>query len=245
MVEFDSMSWAFAPWVAAAGTSILVQDRVSPTTGKNDWVPSQKVLFYKLLRDVKGHRVATHSPDPDLQLRAFADGTRVYTIVNNLSTKPHTVSIDMPAPKSLIARRVGRNQDFTPYYREERLTAPVRVKLAGREAMVLIATYAKIPKAKTVNEIPCYGDRTAVAVNGKATFKVEVPDPKPLVYAELRVGISRPSKAGRLVAISLNGRQLSVQNEDAAERIDNGSEYATCKIIRVKPELVQGGGLIQ
>src|SRR5690606_20294433 len=27
-------SWAFAPWVATTGSSIVVQDRVSPTTGK-------------------------------------------------------------------------------------------------------------------------------------------------------------------------------------------------------------------
>lgn len=33
-VEIAPNSWSFAPWVAAAGTSILVQDRVSPTTGK-------------------------------------------------------------------------------------------------------------------------------------------------------------------------------------------------------------------
>ena len=33
-VEFIPASWAFAPWVATTGSSILVQDRISPTTGK-------------------------------------------------------------------------------------------------------------------------------------------------------------------------------------------------------------------
>ncbi|MBT3377642.1 MAG: extracellular solute-binding protein [Lentisphaerae bacterium] len=33
-VELIPASWAFAPWVATAGSSIVVQDRVSPTTGK-------------------------------------------------------------------------------------------------------------------------------------------------------------------------------------------------------------------
>ncbi|NLC58331.1 MAG: extracellular solute-binding protein [Armatimonadetes bacterium] len=33
-VEFHPASWAFAPWVATTGTSIVVQDRRSPTTGK-------------------------------------------------------------------------------------------------------------------------------------------------------------------------------------------------------------------
>ncbi len=33
-VELTPASWAFAPWVATTGSSIVVQDRVSPTTGK-------------------------------------------------------------------------------------------------------------------------------------------------------------------------------------------------------------------
>lgn len=32
--ELTPQSWAFAPWVATTGSSIVVQDRVSPTTGK-------------------------------------------------------------------------------------------------------------------------------------------------------------------------------------------------------------------
>jgi ABC-type sugar transport system permease subunit len=33
-VEFTPYSWAFAPWVATTGSSIIVQERRSPTTGK-------------------------------------------------------------------------------------------------------------------------------------------------------------------------------------------------------------------
>ena len=33
-VELTPASWAFAPWVATTGSSIVVQERVSPTTGK-------------------------------------------------------------------------------------------------------------------------------------------------------------------------------------------------------------------
>ncbi|MCK5803272.1 MAG: extracellular solute-binding protein [Lentisphaeria bacterium] len=33
-LELTSASWAFAPWVATTGSSIVVQDRISPTTGK-------------------------------------------------------------------------------------------------------------------------------------------------------------------------------------------------------------------
>ncbi len=41
------------------------------------------------------------------------------------------------------------------------------------------------------------------------------------------------------MAIALNGIPLPVTEEDAAERIDNGEEYATCKIIRLAPGQVR------
>ncbi len=183
--------------------------------------------------------MATHCPDPDLQLRAFKDGATVYTIVNNLSTKPEVVTLEMPAAKRLTIRRVGRNADFTPYYREQTLENTNGIHLAGREAIVVIADYWHLRRGRTVNEIPCYGDRVAVPVNGRTGFTVNVPTPDRLAYAELRVGITRPSAAGRAVAITLNGSLLPVTEEDAAERIDNGEEYATCKIIRLAPAQVR------
>jgi len=43
--EFVPASWAFAPWVATTGSSILVQDRVSPTTGKTYTFNEQATSF--------------------------------------------------------------------------------------------------------------------------------------------------------------------------------------------------------
>jgi len=77
------------------------------------------------------------------------------------------------------------------------------------------------------------------SVTATTDFTVNVPDAEDAVYAELRVGISRPSSAGRAVAISLNGQELNVSEEDAAERIDNGKDYATCKIIRIPSGLIK------
>ena len=43
--EFVPYSWAFAPWVATTGSSILVQDRISPTTGKTYTFNEQDTSF--------------------------------------------------------------------------------------------------------------------------------------------------------------------------------------------------------
>jgi multiple sugar transport system permease protein len=44
-VELTPASWAFAPWVATTGSSIVVQDRVSPTTGKTYTFNEQELNF--------------------------------------------------------------------------------------------------------------------------------------------------------------------------------------------------------
>jgi multiple sugar transport system permease protein len=43
--ELTPASWAFAPWVATTGSSIVVQDRVSPTTGKTYTFNEQATSF--------------------------------------------------------------------------------------------------------------------------------------------------------------------------------------------------------
>ena len=71
-----------------------------------------------------------------------------------------------------------------------------------------------------------------------SSFSVSVPNPDQLAYADLRVGISR-SGGKRGVSIALNGETLTLPEEDAAERTDNGEEYATCRIVRLDPEQVK------
>lgn len=43
--ELTPASWAFAPWIATTGSSIVVQDRVSPTTGKTHTFNEQEIHF--------------------------------------------------------------------------------------------------------------------------------------------------------------------------------------------------------
>ena len=205
---------------------------------KGDWVPTQNLLFHRLLRGVRGHRVVARSPLPDVQLRAFRDGDAVFVVLNNLATAPATVALDMPPAHALTVRRVGRGADFRPYYREGPLEGPRGLTLAGREAAVVVAEMPGLPVVGAVNEVPFYGDRVAVKVDGEAAFIVRVPELHGLVYAEVRVGLCLGG-GGRAVAISLNGRPLPVPQERAAERTDNDGEYATCRIARVGPDAVR------
>ena len=211
-------------------------------TDKTDWVPTQKIMFYRFLRDLKGRRVKGFCSDPDLQMRAFVDGSALQVVVNNLWTEGDAFSIDAPEPARVTLRRIGRRDDFTPYLVEEESASLDDIAIAGREAVLVRAEYDEPLEARqTVDEIPCYGDRIATAAaDGEAAVSVSVPDADRLDYAVLRVGVSRPEGSDYRVDIALNGTRVETVVENCAPRIETEKlGYASCKIIDVPVELVE------
>jgi hypothetical protein len=215
-------------------------------TDKSDWVATKKIFFYQLLRDLKGHRVVGTCPDPDIQMRAFVDGSTLFVVLNNLSGLDKRVSLDMPVPRDAIIRRFGRNPNYTPFLAEGPLTASDDVALGARETAVIRAEYGGALKARSaVNEVPCYGDRIGTPVAEEADFVVHVPQAEQLRYATLRIGVSRPADAGWDVDVILNGTRLGVPVEGCAERLTQaGQEYASCKIIHLDPASVKATNTI-
>lgn len=206
---------------------------------RSDWVPTQKILFYRLLRDLNGRRVAACCPDPDIQTRAFVDDTTLFIVLNNLSNHRKQVALDMQRPSSALIRRFGRNADYTPYFVEEPLELRGELALKSRETMVIRSSHDRpLTPQRAVDEIPCYGDRIATAVTGETNFTVKVPGAEKLRYATLRIGISRPPEAGHNLAVVFNGRSLTVPLEQCAERLVE-DEYATCKLIDLPLDAVR------
>ena len=199
-------------------------------TDESKWVETHMIDFYKFFRGVDGRRVKVQSSDPDLQVRAFVDGSTLYLAVNNQSWRPETVDLHGIASDRVEVRRFGRNEDFTAYYVEEEVETPESLTLQGREAVMLVADLGRdIQQKSLVDEIVCYGDRVTVPLK-EAEFKIKVPVDKELDYAILRVGLTRTSGLSHEPIITLNGKPLDVPLEDCADRLDKG-EYATTKMV--------------
>ena len=202
---------------------------------EKDWVPTKKIMFYRLFRDLKGHRVVADSPDPDVQTRAFVDDNKLFVVLNNLSNYSKNIALDLPRSKEMTIRRFGRNADFTPYLTEKEWCMQEGVDLQARECVLLKLEYRKSVKIRSVvDEKPFYGDRIATAVEENAEFTVEVDDPGGVKSAVLRIGISRPPDAGHRLNVFLNDRELIVPLEECAQRLVE-KEYASCKLIPLDP----------
>lgn len=203
---------------------------------KSEWVPTRKIMFYQFFRDLKGHRVAAYSPDPDIQARAFVDGRFLFVLMNNLSNCAKPLTLDLTLPRPAVLRRFGRNADFSPYLTEGPLAQGDRIELRPREAMMIKAEFPEaLAPRSAVNETSFYGTPISTrSETGESRFSVLLPASQPPAYATLRVGVSRPAAAGWQVRLTLNGRELSVPLESCAERLV-ADEYASCKMVRIAP----------
>ena len=213
-------------------------------TDKQRWVETKLSLFYRLMRGIKGQRVWVHSDDPDVQIHAVVKGAKTFVLLNNLSNIDHDLDWELPTPKSAIYRSLSRAFDYTPTYTEKNL--PVIKSgldfpsvLKARESAVLALDYGDdISFKKAYNEVAYYGNKTLVPVDENVEFRVQIPNADSVIESFIRVGISRPGNSGHDVRILLNGNKLGVPLEDAVDRIDNGIDYASCKIIPIPPGLL-------
>ncbi|MEM6391229.1 MAG: beta-agarase [Planctomycetota bacterium] len=215
---------------------------------KTRWVESDNVKFFRFFRDLSGHRVAVMGTDPDVQVRAFADGQVVRVVLNNLSREPEAVDLQLPPGAALTLRRYTRQSDFTPALTEEAVASLDGLTLDGREAVMVIAEYPEaITPKQTLNEKPFYAEQLAVPVEPgtPARLGVRVTDHERVVRAELRFGITKPSGSGPAVAVMLNGKRIPLPTEDHAERLTTEQEYATTRIVQIDPALLREKNTVQ
>jgi hypothetical protein len=206
------------------------------------WVPTRNTDFYELFRDVRGRRVATRCSDPDLQVRAFAEGKLLFVVINNLWTTAQPIDLDLPAPAEFRVRRLGRNRDFTPYLVEDRVDSVPDLTVQGRETLVITAEYEDvIPEDRRVNETPHYGDRIIAEANGeeKVIFTVGGGDGSNLEYADLRIGFRRPAATDHRIHVLFNGEAVDLPVEDCAARLETEDDFASMRTVRLAADLIR------
>ena len=223
-----------APWDPNYRSTLYVPNNFKD---KSNMIATNVVFFYRLYRDLKGFRVASTCADPDIQVRALVDGTSLFVVLNNLSNLEKRLELTLPESARLVLRRFGPRQDMTPFLDESEPVSLNGLTLKGRET-ILIKAESKAPflPARTVNELSFYGDKTRVQAQQPARITVQVPDPKNVRSAQLRIGVSRPSNKGSNLKVVFNGKDLAVPQEGCAERLtDEKGEYASCKLIPLDP----------
>ncbi|MEM1107994.1 MAG: hypothetical protein AAGH99_04805 [Planctomycetota bacterium] len=247
-ILLDAASWRPDHYAAL----LVSKDHQYPV---EEWVESRMVDFWKVFKDVDGQRVRAWSNDPDIQQQSFVDGDRLFVVLNNLAGVPQGVNVqiaDAGTVQSYEMRRLSRNADFTPNYRESVVDEIGTLTLAPQETVVVVATYAEpIAEARRWEESVHYGDRSCVELSGteSAVFKVAVPKVEEAETVTLRVAVGRPHGTDRDLAVTFNGKPIVIPVEDSADRLDRShkyaDEYGALKRVRIPADWLEASNNIE
>ena len=206
-----------------------------------EWAPSTLGYFYELFSEIDGQRVLHSCDDPDIQLRAFVDGSKLHLVAHNLSNQSEKLEFKIGNPDQIKIKRYGRNDDLTPFLKTETATSLSGIALGASETITITASFPQTVSAKrSVNESIHYGNSTTIPVEGAAPILIATPNHDSAESAKLRVGFNRPADAGREIHIQLIGHELTSTIEDSAERYTHESHgYSSTRIIRFDPSLLK------
>lgn len=205
--------------------------------------------FFNLMRDIEGHRVIADCPDSDLQVRSFVDGNTTFTIINNLSTKRHKVSLRGLKNASHKIRRLTRGPHLLPSYEETKLLSTIGLHVESRECLVIVSTFPDAIKTEsTLNERAFYGHQVTYQISENhpsGIFQIRVPDHGKAIDALLRVSFDRVTQAGYDINITFNGEPLEAPVEDSAERFHEiKTGYATTRFVPIPSGLLRANNSV-
>ncbi|MEL7163759.1 MAG: hypothetical protein AAFN92_23575, partial [Bacteroidota bacterium] len=228
-------------WNPRYNSSMMVADNF---TNNANFVESRLSDFFKFFADANGHRIRINCEDPDLQHHAFLDDRTVTVLINNVSTVPHPVNLDLVDAddvENVRIKRLRRKTDFRPEFIEEEISDLSGITVGELEAISLSITLRTAPEESLyLDELSFYSEETAESFRPRKTFNVAVDNVDKVEYAYLRIGLDRPTGTDRDLEVKLNGTTLAVPMEDAAARYEDEDSYASLKIVHFDPSLLRG-----
>jgi len=196
------------------------QNELAGETG-TEWVYTEMLQFFELWKDVRGKRIDTWSPDPDIQLDAYVDGNKAYLILNSLEFSAQDIDLNVVNPQGatltgIKVKHLYRRPDFVPVL-EETTPADLSVFTLGREATAVIEyTFAEdLVLNETSEEQKTYAtDMLRPIIAGQPlTFQVEGVVTGAQGEALLRLGIGRDRDKNRKPTLTINGTTVDVPED--------------------------------
>ncbi|QBG46568.1 hypothetical protein EGM51_03835 [Verrucomicrobia bacterium S94] len=235
-----------ASWDPRYYSTLLVKENFDKNS--TVWHESTYVNFFKFFRNVEGRRVRVMLEDPDIQTQAYVRGSKLFILMNNLADKAENLALNLPTGglETITLRRFGRNDDFTPFFTETAVQSLDGLQIGAREALAIEMTYSTgFSENMLLDEVPYYGDLVRQEFSGSRTFSVAVPEYTRARSAMLRISVGRDSGWSNDLEVIFNGTPLEVPMEDCADRLDNGSEYGSLKLIPLPTDLLQAVNTVE
>lgn len=215
--------WAYNASVGPTSVhgSRMLRRENEPSSYSGDFVYTEAILLYDLLKDINGTRVDSYSSNPDIMVDAYVADNKAYVMVNNLDVKAHALDLRLSGWSEQATEVEVRHLYLNGTTSND---APIlnvtnsgsfdnTLEIAPEGTYVLVFTY---PSAITIDEevveTKYYADSylQAIAANTPITFNIDQVNLAAHGEATLRVGVGRDHGRSLKPKITVNGTPISV-----------------------------------
>lgn len=209
------------------------------------------VYFYEFFKGVDGDFVHSWCDSGDIQHLAYVNDDEFILVYHNKSNESGEVTINLndfdQKVKQTIVRRVGRNEDHTPYLSEDSERGAVEsFEIGAQESVALFfRTKGDVKTTRELKEIAHYATEQSVQFDGSHTFEVSVADAAQVEESFLRVGINRANGVQDGISIRLNGVELEYEVDLSADRYTGKDGFTTTKIIHLPKGAVKSNNSVE
>ncbi|MEM9253030.1 MAG: agarase [Planctomycetota bacterium] len=196
---------------ANEGDADLSDDNEGP------WVWTEVIKFFELWSEVDGTRVYTTSSNPDIQAQAYADGQRLYLILNNLDDhphdiQPHLVAPNFPLPTGARVRLMDYPQGEPRLVETELRRVPETYTLPALGTAIFAIDYPRpITPRQSASEAKYFATDYLQPIEKRQPIRFDIPNVELGEHgqATLRLGVGRDHGHSPVPAsVRLNGRPL-------------------------------------
>ena len=185
------------------------------------FIETEKMEFYRLWRDVTGHRATTTSSDPDILSYAFVNQTEAFICLNNFEDSQRTVDLNfsstLPELKTLTVKRmfVPKKQAVI-YSKKSEDKMPAQLIMEPHESIILHGTFAKeLATHSTITTKSHYSSDflQTIKANQAITFEINGVTTHEGATGTVRISIAREHQLSKQPTLTVNGHDIAFPND--------------------------------
>ncbi|MDF7824820.1 hypothetical protein P4B35_12415 [Pontiellaceae bacterium B12227] len=185
------------------------------------FLETEKMDFYRLWCDVKGHRTFLESNDPDISAYAFADEADAFICLNNFEDDKREVAFvlpeQLPEIKSVVLKRMHIPKQQAVVYTANKLSElPEKLTMAPHETIILQVSYAAplVPQSM-VKSKTYYSDTYLQPINAdqNISFHIEGVNATAGSTGMLRIALAREHGLNMRPRLTVNGHAVEFSSD--------------------------------
>jgi len=223
-----------------------------PVNQITGWKYNDKIFFYKLWKDIKGERVDIRTDNPDIQVQAFYENSKLYVAFNNLDDNTQMVDLNfiggLPSIQEIIKKTLKIYSDKPAVYEETALTAiPTTIEMEYGQTMVFEFTFAQpVNYTQTLKKNRYYSLQHMKPIEKSVANNFDFKNLPDIGQGNASISLSfgRPISQSKRPIVTINGTEINVPVNWKGYDQSNREDFFGAIEIPVPVSLVKNDNLV-